>query len=123
MNILEQDAGLPKQSIAGLTDDLTWLPAVDPDHVDILNMFRRHAVPVQLNICGLSGTLSIADRACALVETVFAIPLSVGPWAGKLVLPAGTLQPLCSVVVWSEMSPTSHRFNAVSFLNIYWLGH
>ena len=93
MNILGQDAGLPKQSIAGLTDDLTWLPAVDPDHVDILNMFRRNAVPVQLNISGLSGTLSIADRACPLVEPV-AIPLSVGPWAGKLVLPAGMLQPL-----------------------------
>lgn len=93
MNILKEPQGYFESSTAELTDDLTWLPAIDPAQVDVLNLFRHNETPLRINIAGLDGYLSIADRAYPLVNPV-AVPVSVGRWACKLVLPGGTLERL-----------------------------
>ncbi len=76
-----------------MSDDLAWLPVVAPSHVDILNMFRRDTTPLRVNIAGLDGHLLLADRSHPLGNPV-AMPVTVGPWPLRLILPGETLKRL-----------------------------
>ncbi|MGH6858893.1 MAG: type III secretion system cytoplasmic ring protein SctQ [Phyllobacterium sp.] len=86
-------AALPKQVAIGSPDDLTWLPAVNPAHVEILNLFQRDGTRMQLNIAGIDIGLQLADLGSSIVNPVI-VPLAIGPWACRLVLSAGTLERL-----------------------------
>ena len=92
MNILQETQGF-SQSTGEMTDDLAWLPVVTPSHIDILNMFRRDSTSLRVNIAGLDGHLLLADRGHPLVNPV-ALPVTVGPWACRLVLPVEPLKRL-----------------------------
>lgn len=91
--LAEKRAFPQEQAKTGLKDNLEWLTAVDPDHIEIVNMFPRNATSVRLNSAGIDVGLQLANRASPLINPVV-IPIAVGPWACKLVLSAGTLERL-----------------------------
>lgn len=95
MNILQEAQGT-SGATGEITDDLAWLPVVAPSQIDVLNMFRRDSTPLRVNIAGLDGHLLLADHGHPLVNPV-AMPVAVGPWACRLVLPGETLKRLLQV--------------------------
>lgn len=94
MNMLAETQAFPQERTqTGVENHLEWLPAVDPDHIDILNMLPRDAATVRLLSAGLEAGVRLASRASPLINPV-AISVAIGPWPCKLVLSAGTLERL-----------------------------
>ncbi|PRD55002.1 YscQ/HrcQ family type III secretion apparatus protein [Phyllobacterium myrsinacearum] len=91
----------PDNPMPDSTADLSWLPAIDSDHVDIMNLFHGNRAPFQVNVAGLSVELKLTQTASPLTDPV-EIPVSIGAWHCKLVLSADTAGRLLQMLTASR---------------------